>query len=447
MAKKKSADAPYAGFFLAFEHRRTEYISRKLWGDEEASESFSAFDWELERREVVMLSLSPGRTSVDALALMERMHGSGGTGKLKMRLHRPVLIRQSVSAQELAAIVNIDRLRSTAEQLKRFSPQEWQSAIDAIKRLRPEHADEIALLLQMQKEKSPLVGRDNKTLRLSEQRDAVGLVLDIADMDRKTLFRRAHMDGASGASSVLDLLDSERLHEQDVMRHDEHVFPGLLTREMRSARFQEMGGREVRVHVYDKKPLETVLGIDLLIYQEAYKSFALLQYKTMEQAEDAKGKTWSYLVDDQLWKQMSSMHDAEEAMRHVPHVQPGLMDWRLRDEAFFFKFCETTKPDARDDALVRGITMCHSQLRHFLELPESNSKRGGKRVGYENCPRYLNNTQFVDLASSGWIGFGPQGYSFIKRVLEAGAEGGRSAMLAVVNGEAPTNALSRATRW
>jgi hypothetical protein len=215
MAKKKSADAPYAGFFLAFEHRRTEYIARKLWGDKEASESFSAFDWELDRREVVMLSLSPGRTSVDALVLMERMHGSGGTGKLKMRLHRPVLIRQSFSGQELAAFVNIDRLRSTAEQLKRFSPQEWQSAIDAIKHLRPEHADEIESLLQMQRETNPLVGRDNQTLRLSEQRDAVGLVLDIADMDRKTLFRRAHMDGASGASSVLDLLDSERLHEQD----------------------------------------------------------------------------------------------------------------------------------------------------------------------------------------------------------------------------------------
>lgn len=127
MAKKKSADTPYAGFFLAFEYRRTEYIARKLWGDEEASESFSAFDWELDRREVVMLSLSPGRTGVDALVLMERMHGSGGTGKLKMRLHRPVLIRQSVSAQELVAFANIDRLRSTAEQLKRFSPESPRS--------------------------------------------------------------------------------------------------------------------------------------------------------------------------------------------------------------------------------------------------------------------------------------------------------------------------------
>lgn len=447
MTKKKSTNAPYAGFFLAFEHRRTEYIARKLWVDGEASESFSAFDWELDRRELALLSLRPGRSCIDAMVLMERMHGSGGTGKLKMRLHRPVHFERALHPEELKDVVVLDRMRSTAEQLKRFSPKDWYAVINEIRRLRPECADEVTSLIEMQRAVNPLVGRDSKTLRLSEQRDAVGLVLDIADMDRKTLFRRARVEDALEASSFLDVLDSERMHEQDVMRHDQQIFPGLLSHHMSSARFREMGGREVRVHVYDKKPLETVLGIDLLIYQEAYKSFALIQYKTMEQAEDAKGKTWSYLVDDQLRRQMAAMQDAEEAIRHVPHDSPGLMDWRLRDEAFFFKFCETTRPDARNDALVRGITMCHAQLRHFLELPESNSKRGGKRVGYENCPRYLNNTQFVDLASSGWIGCGPQGYQFIRRVLEAGAEGGRSAMLAVVKGEAPTSALSRATRW
>jgi hypothetical protein len=446
MAKKKSGGA-YAGFFLSFEHKRTEFIAQKLWGEGEASESFSAFDWELDRRELAMLSLTPGRTCVDALVLMERMHGSGGTGKLKMRLHKPVLLERALEAQELAEVFNVEGLRSTAEQLKRFSPAEWTAAIDAIKRLRPKYSGEIESLIQAQRQANPWLGRDVRTLRLSEQRDALGLVFDIADVDRKSLFRRARTEGVSEASSILDLLDSERMHEQDVMRHDENVFPGLLSGEMSSARFRDLGGREVRVHVYDKKPLETVLGIDLLIYQEAYKSFALIQYKTMEQAVEAKGKSWSYLADEQLWKQMQAMQDAEDAIRRIPQEPPGLMDWRLRDEAFFFKFCETTRPDARDDALVRGITMCHSQLRHFLELPESDSKRGGKRIGYENCPRYLNNTQFVDLASSGWIGCGPQGYHFIRQVLEAGTDGGRAAMLAVVKGEQTTSALSRATRW
>jgi hypothetical protein len=443
MARKNSGkDTPYAGFFLTFEPKRSEFIAKRLLEVEEAAESFSALDWEIDRRELALLSLTASHVSIDAVVLMERMHGSGGTGKFKMRMHRPVLLGSPVLVQELSHLIDPAERRSTAENLKRFKPEEWTKIIDAIKSLRPEHADDIANLVDMQKEENPWVGQGVRAVRLAEQRDAIGMVLDVGDIDRHSLFRRARAEGLSEARTALDVLDAERLHEQDVMRHDQRIFAGLLIPEMASARFSE-NGREVRVHIYDKKPLETVLGIDLLIYLEAFRSFVLVQYKTMERVERASGGTWSYRIDKQLQKQMDAMREADDAIRILPASEMSPIDWRLRDEAFFFKFCETTKPDARSDSLTRGITMCHSHLSHFLECPEEETGVPPKSVGYENCSRYMSNTQFVDLVRSGWIGCGPQGYTFVKNVLLASQEGGRAAMLAVVKGEPSTTASSR----
>jgi hypothetical protein len=83
--------------------------------------------------------------------------------------------------------------------------------------------------------------------------------------------------------------------------------------------------------------------------------------------------------------------------------------------------------------LIKGITMPESHLREFLELPEAIGSHGGLSVGYDNCPRYLSNTEFIQLARVGWIGAGPQSISLLKQVLDANAKGGRSAMLAVID--------------
>jgi hypothetical protein len=77
----------YSGYLLTFEPKRTEKIHSSLYIHQEASESFSAMDWDFEHREIALLTLNPEQPEISALVLMERMHGSGGTGKLKMRMY------------------------------------------------------------------------------------------------------------------------------------------------------------------------------------------------------------------------------------------------------------------------------------------------------------------------------------------------------------------------
>ena len=72
-------------------------------------------------------------------------------------------------------------------------------------------------------------------------------------------------------------------------------------------------------------------------------------------------------------------------------------------------------------------------MREFLKVPEACGPKGGLSVGYHNCPRYFNNTEFIQLARLGWIGAGTQSINFLTHVLEANARGGRAAMLAVID--------------
>lgn len=440
---KMKAEKEYSGFFLAFEPRRTEKIAAQLENEQEAAESFSATDWKFKRREIVFLSLDRRRDSIGAAVLMERKRGSGGTGKLMMRMYAPLFIDWPIRADELLKNIDLNSFISSAEQLKRIDADDWGRLIGAIKKLRPEIANKLDALLSKRTEESNISDNSPKMIRLAEQRDALGLTLDIAHLDRSSVMRSMDLSRVGKADSALDLLDSEPLHEQDIIRHDEKIFKNLLISEMRSASFKGSTGREVRIHVYDKKPLETVLGIDLLIYQESYKSFLLLQYKTMERVATTAGNTWSCLVDAQLLKQLKAMNTAEKTINRQSVRPRRMMDWRLNTGAFYFKLCETTRLNARNDSLISGMTINVGHLQNFMTLPESVSDHGGCRVGYENCYRYLSNTQFVDLARYGWIGCGPQGYKFIQRVLEANQKGGKLAMLAVVEGSGAKNAYDR----
>jgi hypothetical protein len=433
MAKKKTLKQPvrYSGFVLTFEPERTEWLAARLYSGDDLAESFSALDWEFERRELVLLVLSKAPLAISAMAMMERMHGSGGSGKLKMRMSNIVTFDPPIENRELITS-DLEAVVCTPETLSRTDNSTWDSLLAEFRQLRPEASDAIDYLIALRVEERRLLGESNRVERLNEQRDGVGLSLDIAEMDRPTVLKSLNIEHVDTASSILDLLDGLPIQERTLVEHDARIFRLLLGDvPSRSAMFSDGGGKSVRVYVVDQTPIETVLGVDLIIYSTCYDNFLLLQYKRMD--KDVMG--WSYQVSPssnihQQLLRMNAFHSAAVAMPLLPTT---LWSYRLNDGPFYFKFCEQFRPDARDDSLVPGITMPESHLREFLALPEAKGPSGGLSVGYGNCPRYLSNTEFIQLARVGWIGSGPQSISLLKQVLAANAKGGRSAMFAVID--------------
>lgn len=432
MPKKISKPAPpYSGFVLTFEPERTEWLAERLYQNVQISESFSALDWKFERRELVLLVLSKAPLSIAAIAMMERMHGSGGSGKLKMRMSNMVIFEDPVAQSEFIVADLVSSI-CTPETLKRAEPAVWEALIVELKQLRPEKSAEIDVLILSRLAERRIMGETARVDRLNEQRDGLGLCLDIAKIDRSPILKAMNVEQAGNANSILELLDTIPIQERSLIEHDRNIFEELLgSVSYRSAKFTDKSERSVHVYVADKTDLETVLGIDLIIYNTCYDNFLLLQYKRME--KDLNG--WSYQVSpsSNLHTQLISMASFRATLGEIPTALPTVWSYRLNQEPFYFKFCEQVRQNSRDDSLVPGITLGETHLREFLTLPEAKGPKEGLSVGYKNCPRYLNNTEFIDLARVGWIGAGVQATALLKKVLEANKAGGRSAMLAVIN--------------
>jgi hypothetical protein len=134
MAPSRSSkfNMPYSGFVLAFEPKRTEKVAERLYREGEAVETFSAMDWNFEPRELALLVLDRDEMSIGAAVLMERMHGSGGTGKLKMRLSNPVIFSKPVETDSVHDVLPLHRHVSTAENVRRIAYDLWINFITLI---------------------------------------------------------------------------------------------------------------------------------------------------------------------------------------------------------------------------------------------------------------------------------------------------------------------------
>jgi len=127
-------------------------------------------DWKFERREIAFLILDREQMSIGAAVLMERMHGSGGTGKLKMRLSDPVIFEPPIDAASVKNVGVLPDYVSTAELVKRLDPDRWALLITTIKRLRPDSAESIDRLLARRVEERRLLGDTEKIARLNKKR-------------------------------------------------------------------------------------------------------------------------------------------------------------------------------------------------------------------------------------------------------------------------------------
>ncbi|GAA4552561.1 hypothetical protein [Pseudonocardia xishanensis] len=241
---------------------------------------------------------------------------------------------------------------------------------------------------------------DDHAIRVNEQRDATGLLLDISGVGRREL-RQGRFNPFEQLPSFLASQLPRAVSEETLIDHDVNVVPGMEA--MRGAHvdwriFQNANNR-LYVANTNMEPLERTLGVDVIYYNQGDNSFVMVQYKRMINKRATGTKELWYRPDDQLYLELDRMRGVDELCIPAPDS-----DFRLHSQASWVKLCDPTAEVDKPHELIQGMYLPRAYFEALLDSPDCRGPRGRPRLGYSNVKRHLSNTSFIDLVKSGWIG-------------------------------------------
>jgi len=234
----------------------------------------------------------------------------------------------------------------------------------------------------------------------------------------------------SDAASIVDTADDRettlarvRVREDAVIEHDARVVPGfsLSNSDLTGRAVFRKGNEILEIITANKRPLEEVLGVDLIYLNAVKQNVVMVQYKMLE-ADRQDGVTdWLYRPDGQLKKELARMRLFSQA--HAP----GPLEYRINPQVFYLRF-------VRRDAVL-GKSAVTIPIDHFDVLRRDRACKGPKgafRISYETLDgRYLRQDGFLDLVQSGYIGSYARTTSDLKGLIEAVLKDDRAVVAAV----------------
>lgn len=434
---KKTQNSNYSGFFLTLEPERTKWVAERI-GVYEITDSFSSIDIKLSKREVAFLSLSEDVSSITHMALYEKMRGNGGSAKIKMRIIELCTFEPPV---QLGMIGLKQEHILTPETINRCNYSKWTEVISELFKIYPDKKAEIERLLLLQKPQFFTPWESERGKILNEERDGIGLALDIAGIERKSVFSKIREEKLTAAECIINAIDDADMYEIDMLNYDKQIFASILNETSEHyAKFSDGKNNSVRIHITDKTKIETVIGVDLIIVDLKHNNYLLLQYKRMEKT-DADGWKYNVTESSNISEQLLAMTKVIKAANNDDSTYKetaDIWDYRLNDNPFYFKFCEGMTHNSSKDALTPGITIGYDYIfRHFNVLHDSEQRISGS-IGYFNCKKYFCNTEFIILMREGWIGGNYKYSHLLSKLLASNKKEGRRAMLAII--ESPKDA-------
>lgn len=191
--------------------------------------------------------------------------------------------------------------------------------------------------------------------------------------------------------------------EDKIIDYDATIFPGfeLVMKNPAGMCLLENGnGRLITINA-NKTATESCTGVDMIYYNTIFDSFVMVQYKCMHDESDGQpcyrpgGNKKSYE------REMASMDRINASLNGVCE---DLGDFRLSACPFYFKLCESKSPGPMGYELSKGMYIPLELFKAFMEDPITTGPQGGKYIGWSNCYRKFNNSEFAGLVRSGWIG-------------------------------------------
>lgn len=252
-----------------------------------------------------------------------------------------------------------------------------------------------------------------------------------AGLDRKRHLN-FYYETSAPPKSYLEGLSKSRLREDAMIDNDLNRFPGFkeIKRFVQNA-VQFTDNRVVlTVLLVNRQPLETLIGTDLIYYNETFKSFVMVQYKAMEK----EGSDSVFRIPNLgLNREIDNMRAFFDEMQSIPADQAKEpTGFRFHYNPFFLKFCPRTIERPDEVELTPGMYMPIDYWARLSSGSHLQGESGGKALRFENAGRYMNNSDFATLVSKAWIGTHIEHSAIIEKVVRQTLETGKSVTIAHV---------------
>ena len=178
----------------------------------------------------------------------------------------------------------------------------------------------------------------------------------------------------------------------------------------------------------NRLPLEQQTGADLIYFNEAYRSFVMVQYKAMETRDQEMEFRWR--EKDQFCDEIARMESLLQQLRKVQSSShPD--GYRFTENPFFLKFCPRIVFNPDDKGLFKGIYLPLDLWKRADAAGHFRGKRGGKVLTYKNVGRRINNSEFVTLVAGSWVGTSIEQSSALGEIIRIVLASGRTVTIAI----------------
>jgi hypothetical protein len=255
------------------------------------------------------------------------------------------------------------------------------------------------------------------------EKDATGVLLDVAGIDRDVL--RDWRPGPVVVPFLSGLPPASRTEEATLLDHDAGRFGDWMAGDTTEVGWRVFSQGEQRIFIYNAnaKAVEHALGVDLVYYHEPSGGFVLLQYKKMRRSSD--NQQWGYRPDARLKSELTRMRAVDDVCRQDSSAD----NLRLVPTPCLVKLCEAQTIIADSSELIAGMYLTREHFEYVLASQQARGPRQGVVIGYHNVPRHMSNTTFTQLVGDGWIGSRGTGSEYVLSQIEASRQAGQAVVV------------------
>lgn len=428
------------------EEQRSDLIHDRLEDDPAPfSDALSVRDWSIGDRTIALLSFAEGQINYMAIA---RKGKRVATSKSRIEFSRIIDLKTiPVSSLEEKLDEKIKKyfVKSSRGSGGGIPPATWAAIVAAIKSLRPDLVGEIDRLLALRKY-SEVRLRGKAADLLTQEREAIGISLDIfsggSQLRERVLGGWAPTDSevseldevamaatltpvGNGRSSFLKGISQRYIQEESAIQHDLFAWPGMTPAHETGISVFNQGERTLEIVYANRNSLEKTLGVDLIYFNEEYKMFVLVQYKLMHE----EGEEFICRPDDQFSKELKRMNEFYLQNSQVAKIE-NHEEFRLSDDGFMFKLVPQKGLIPASGELIKGMYLTRDYVNFLVGEKGPCGPRGGKKITFENSPRYLTNSQFSSCINSGWVGTRGSQSDVVHELIKNFYESGRAIVVA-----------------